>query len=173
MDALKDGLDARSIRLAVALVLALVASACGALRPPGALPPGTPIGEARQSFGGQTGEYPLPGGGTRLEFAQGTFGRETFMLDFDAGGLLVSSQQVKSEANFATITSGLSQQELLMRLGHPSWVFGVQRQRITVWNYRYYPPDCVVFQVSVSDTGTVTEAAQGQDPACDHGGQRE
>lgn len=168
-----DALNARTVRIVAALAVAAAASSCGVFRPPGSIPAGTPISEVRQSFGGRTGEYALPGGGTRLEFAQGSYGRQTYMLDFDAGGRLVSSQQVKTDANFASITPGLSQQDVLMRLGHPSWVFGVPRQGITVWNYRYYPPDCVVFQVSVSTSGAVTEANQGQDPACDHSGDRE
>jgi hypothetical protein len=45
--------------------------------------------QARASFLGPTGEYPLPGGGTRLEFARGAHGKQTYMLDFDAAGSLV------------------------------------------------------------------------------------
>jgi hypothetical protein len=163
------------MRLIAALALACSASACvGIFRPPGGLPPGTPIAEARRSFGGPTGQYALPDGGTRLEFAQGSFGRQTYMLDFDPNGRLVSSQQVLTEANFATIAPGLPRQDLLMRFGRPAWVFGVPRQHIAVWNYRFFTGDCVVFQVSVStDTGQVTEAAQGWDPACDGQGDRE
>ena len=39
-------------------------SACAILSPPGALPLGTTIDEARHAYGGPTGQYPLPGGGT-------------------------------------------------------------------------------------------------------------
>ncbi|MDQ6680011.1 MAG: hypothetical protein M3Y67_03480, partial [Pseudomonadota bacterium] len=105
------------------LVAALALSACGLLKPPGSLPPGTPISQARASFGGTTGEYALPGGGTRLEFAQGAFGRQTFMLDFDAGGRLVKSEQVLTEANFATVVPGMSAAEVRMRLGRPAQTF--------------------------------------------------
>jgi len=60
-------------------------SACTAIAP-AAWPPGTPIADVRSTLGGPTGEYRLPDGGTRLEFARGSFGRQTYMLDFDADG---------------------------------------------------------------------------------------
>lgn len=152
---------------ATLVLLALAASSCGVMRPPGMLPPGTSIDEARRSFGGPTGQYRLPNGGTRLEFAQGSFGRQTFMLDFDAGGRLVANQQVLTEANFANIKPGMTQQELLMTLGRPAWVFGVRLNNATIWNYRFFTGDCVIFQVSVAPEGRVIDAAQGYDPACD------
>ena len=155
-----------------ALAFATIAAcACTSLAP-GALPVGSSISEARASFGGPTGEYPLAGGGTRLEFARGSFGKQTYMLDFDADGRLVASQQVLTEANFATIAPGLSAQEVRMRLGRPANVFNVGWQRLQVWNYRYWPGDCVWYQVSINEAGRVTEAAYGSDPACDAGDAR-
>ena len=142
-----------------------VLGACTSLAP-GALPPGTSISQARASFLGPTGEYPLPGGGTRLEFARGAHGKQTYMLDFDAGGSLVASEQVLTEQNFATIVPGLLAKEVRMRLGRPAEVFNVPWQRLQVWNYRYYPGDCVWYQISISEVGRVTESNYGTDPAC-------
>jgi len=135
---------------------------------PGGLPLGTPIAQARASLFGPTGEYALPGGGTRLEFAQGSFGKQTYMLDFDKSGVLVSSQQVLTELNLATIAPGISADELRMRFGRPAWVFGVQHPRAHIWNYRFDGGDCVWYQVSVGDADqTVIDASIGTDPACD------
>jgi len=155
----------------VAVSIASLA-ACAVMRPPGGLPVGTPIAEARQGFG-PSAEYPLPSGGTRLEFRQGSFGRQTYMLDFDAGGRLVSTQQVLTPANFATIGPGMSQQEVLARIGQPAFTFPVGWQQLQVWNYRYggLEGDCVVFQVSISNaTRTVTETGPGPDPVCNRDG---
>jgi hypothetical protein len=152
-----------------------VLSACAIVRPPGGLPVGTPIAEARQSFGGASGEYALPDGGTRLEFRQGSFGRQTYMLDFDAGGRLVASRQVLTPATFATIAPGMAREEVLARLGHPAFVFPVGWQQLQVWNYRFggLEGDCVVFQVSISNaTQRVTETGPNTDPACDRAGDR-
>ncbi len=150
-----------------ALVFAAIAACACTSMAPGAFPPGTSISEARGAFGGPTGEYALPGGGTRLEFARGSFGRQTYMLDFDAAGHLVTSQQVLTEANFATIAPGLTAEEVRMRLGRPAHVFYVGWQKLTVWNYRFWPGDCVWYQVSIGEAGRVTESNYGTDPACD------
>jgi len=132
------------------------------------LPLGTSIDQARRLVIKPNAEYALPKGGTRLEFARGSFGRETYMLDFDAGGTLVATQQVLTEENFATITPGLTSNEVRMRLGRPADVFGVPYQKLHVWNYRYFGGDCRWFQVSLSDAEQrVTEASLGADPACD------
>ena len=155
---------------AVLTMIALAASmaSCALLHPAGGLPLGTPIAQAPRSIGEPTGSYPLPGGGTRLEYAQGSFGRQTWMLDFDAAGRLVSKDQVLDETHFASIEPGLTRDQLLFRIGHPAWVFGVGRQNLDVWNYRFAVPlGCTIFQVSVLRTGIVKEAAQGYDPACD------
>jgi hypothetical protein len=160
------------LRFAAATGLVLALGACSLFHPPGALPPGTSIDQARQSLGRPTGEYPMPGGGTRLEYAQGSFGRQTFMLDFDPSGRLVANQQVLTPTTFATIRPGMTRVDVSSRLGRPAWVFRIGWQDLQVWNYRFggLEGDCVVFQVSISNaSGLVTEAGQGTDPACDVG----
>ena len=145
----------------------LVAAGCATFAP-AALPPGAPIADARAVLGGPTGEYPLPDGGTRLEFSRGAFGRQAWMLDFDAGGHLMHTEQVLDEAHFATIAIGMTAEDVRMRLGRPSHVFNVGWQRLTVWNYRWWAGDCVWFQVSISQAmQRVTDAGYGTDPACD------
>lgn len=162
-----------NLKFLVLALLALLLAAVGgcASFAPGTLQPGTPIATARGIFGGPTAEYPLASGGTRLEFRQGSFGKQTWMLDFNAGGTLVASRQVLTEADFAKIVPGMTREDVLMRIGHPADIFGVPWQKLHVWNYRYFDGDCVWFQVSISDAGGhVTEAGMGQDPACDVGG---
>ena len=172
METIVLGTPRRQLRAAflarlVPLSLWSVLCGCAALVP-ARLPPGTPIAQARAALFAPTGEYALPDGGTRLEFARGSFGRSTDMLDFDRDGRLVAARQVLDEPTFGTITPGLSSREVLMRIGHPAQVFGVPWQRLHVWNYRWAGGDCVWFQVSVSDADDrVTDAGIGQDPACD------
>jgi len=143
--------------------------ALGACATPGSLPAGSGIDVARSGIQSPTGQYSLPNGGTRLEFARGAFGKETWMLDYDAKGTLVSSQQVLTEANFANITPGMTADEVRMRLGRPAHVFGAGWQdHLQIWNYRFAGGDCVWFQVSIRDADhKVREAGIGQDPACD------
>lgn len=155
------------------LVWILSLAGAGCMTFPGGLPLGSSIAEAGRTVGSPTGEYELPGGGRRLEFAQGRFGRQTYMLDFDASGTLIASAQVLTEANFNQIVAGMPAHDVLMRLGRPAHVFAVPRQRLSVWNYRFFQGDCIWFQISVGDAGFVTEASMGTDPACDGPNQRD
>ena len=157
-----------ALRLISALSLVIATAACTLLRPPASLPPGTSIADARQTLGAGD-EYPLPDGGTRLSFPRG---KDTYMLDFDANGRLVQSQQVLNLQTFATIQPGMPQTEVLTRLGRPAFVFPVGYQKLQVMNYRFggLEGDCMIFQVSISNaTQNVTEAAIGADPHCSRG----
>ncbi len=154
---------------ALLVVLAHAMAGCASIAP-ASLPIGTPIEEARQLTFGPTDAFELPGGGTRLAFNKG---KQTFMLDFDAGGQLVARSQALTEANFATVHPGLSRRDVLVKLGRPGQVFRVGYQRLDVWNYRFADGDCVWFQISIDDAGIVTDAAMGQDPACDVAGARD
>ncbi len=166
---------ARQTLPAIVALLALTTALAGcAILTTGGLPAGTPIAQVRQSWLTPTGEYALPGGGTRLEYARGSFGRETYMLDFDAKGSLLTSQQVLTEQNFAAIEPGMTSQDVRMRLGRPAHVFNVGWQKLQVWNYRFFGGDCVWFQVSISNADQrVTAAGNGYDPACDGPSTRE
>ena len=157
-----------ALRLMGALSLVMTTVACTLMRPPASLPPGTSIADARQTLGAGD-EYALPNGGKRLSFPRG---KDTYMLDFDAGGHLVQSQQVLNLPTFASIQPGMSQAEVLTRLGRPAFVFPVGWQKLQVLNYRFggLEGDCMVFQVSISNaTGNVTEAGTGPDPWCSRG----
>lgn len=159
----------RARRLLIASLCAGVAllGGCASFAPE-FVPLGASIGQVRSLIVKPNAEYALPGGGTRLEFARGPYGKETYMLDFDATGTLVAREQVLTEQNFAEIVPGLTSDEVRMRLGRPSDVFGVPYQKLHVWNYRYFAGDCRWFQISLSDaTHRVTDASLGADPACD------
>ena len=151
-----------------AAIAGLVLGGCATFGPAG-LQPGTTSAEARRANGTPTGEYALPDGGRRLEFARGSSGKETWMLDFDAKGALVMSEQVRTQANFDNIVRGMSADEVRMRLGRPSHVFGAGwQEHIHVWSYRFPQGDCFWFQVSIRDANQqVSEAGMGLDPACD------
>ncbi|HET6599498.1 MAG TPA: hypothetical protein VFG60_06005 [Burkholderiaceae bacterium] len=150
----------------IALLGALLSGGCASWSP-GSVPLGTPIETLRARFFPPTGEYPLPDGGTRLEFAQGSFGKLTYMLDFDSHGTLIASDQVLDEAHFAKIAPGMSASEVRMRLGRPADVLWIGWQKLDVWNYRYFEGDCIWFQVSLNQAGRVTETGYGPDPVCD------
>lgn len=162
--AAKKGLCARWCWLWVPAVL----SACSSYSPTG-LPPGASIAQAEHDLGRRTAAYALPDGGQRLEFARGPAGKDTYMLDFDAQGHLLKWEQVLTEPNFAEIRKGLSEAEVLSRIGHPAVVNGVgfSKWRQRVWSYRYTHTECLWFQVGFDLQGQVVDSGYGIDPACD------
>ena len=74
-----------------------------------------------------------------------------------------------TEQDLATIQPGWTRDQVLARVGPPTWVFGVRQENLSIWNYRYSRTDCIIYQVSMRPDGTVRDSAQGYDPACDRG----
>jgi len=80
-----------------------------------------------------------------------------------------SSRGMSLTALDGAVKPGMTQRDVLARIGRPVHVFPVGWQNLTVWNYRFARPegDCVVYQISFANTtGLVFETGQGPDPAC-------
>jgi outer membrane protein assembly factor BamE (lipoprotein component of BamABCDE complex) len=160
--------EARSTRSAAAWALcAVLLSACATSYSPASLKPGDSIDLAKQQMGPPTGEYRLADGGTRLEFARGPRGKQTFMLDFDAQGRLIRSVQVLDEAHFNELRAGMSGDQVLATLGRPAEVWSVRYHRQTVWSYRFEGPFCQLFHVGLTPAGVVEDTSYGPDPLCE------
>jgi hypothetical protein len=149
-----------------AAAASLLLAACAVVVPT----TGTTQAALLRQWGEPTSRYALSGGGARLEYATGPFGRTTWMVDLDAQGHVTQARQVLNEAEFLAVQTqaahGLSREELLRALGRPGerrhggWPGG------EVWSWRYPTNDCLWFQASITEGGRVRDAAFGQDPAC-------
>lgn len=156
---------------AMGLVLMGLAAlgACSAYAPPARVV-GLSAAEVERSMGPATGRYTLPDGTTRLEFARGPFGLHTWMIDLDANGRVLRSEQVLTERNFATLREGDSRESVLQRLGRPAEARRAGRQQGEVWSWRFdNGNNCLWFQVSIVD-GRLRHPAYAIDPSCDAGG---
>lgn len=156
----------RWLKTGSGIAAALAAAGCAFMNPAATVPVGSSVDAATRALGQPTGEYALPSGGKRLEFARGPFGKHTWMLDFDAGGALRSTSQVLTEVNFNAVRAGMGRDELLRTIGRPSEASTVPRSRETVWSYRYESPFCQWFQVGLDASGKVTGSNYGPDPMC-------
>ncbi len=114
---------------------AAVLVACAGNVPPKDLN-GRSEAEVVQAMGQPTGRYPLPDNGRRLEFAKGPGGRETYMIDLDAQGRVVQSEQVLDPNHFDVVASGMKRDDLLRFIGRPGERAGV-RGGGEIWSWYY------------------------------------
>jgi hypothetical protein len=152
-------------RRPAAVLLAVFVAACAA--PAQTYPPGSNVDTVLRGMGPPTQEHLLPSGGRRLEYAGGTYGRFTYMFDFDASGKLVHVEQVRDEAHFNVIKAGMTSAEVLAQIGRPATTWLIAWQRQVVWSYRYETPFCQWFMVGMSPEGRVVDTAYGPDPLCE------
>jgi len=154
----------RSGRTWLTLLALLAACSTGG---PRALMVGQSEADALKLMGQPTNRYTMPGGGTRLEFATGPMGRETWMVDLGPDGRVLAADQVLDVINFRAVQPGMTREELLRTLGRPGETRSGGRQGGQVWSYRYPNNDCLWFQVSLDDAGRVLSGTFGNDPRCD------
>lgn len=162
---------AYALHMKLTVLLPIVALLAGCATPGlRSLEGGLPEAEVIQRWGTPTARYTLPSG-TRLEYATGPGGLETWMVDLDAAGRAVLWRQVLSYRNLRAVQGQLpsmTRDELLRTLGRPGHVRSGGRQGGEVWSWRHESPFCLWFQASLNDNGRVTDAAFAPDPICDH-----
>lgn len=157
----------RSVPATVAGAIVFALAGCAPVPPA----PSQPREAVLAAWGPPTGRHALPGGGERLEYASGPFGRTTWMVDLDAAGRVSASTQVLNEAHFAEFQGrapGMSRAELLRTLGRPGQVQGAGLRGGELWSWRYPTNDCLWFQVTLDTAADrVRDAGYGIDPRCD------
>lgn len=135
---------------------------------PGGIGPGASLQDVTARMGPPTGRYALPDGQTRLEFARGPFGRETFMIDVDASGRVTQVRQVLGERQFAAMVPGMTREEVLREFGRPAEAQRVGFVGREVWSWRYPTNDCLWFRVTFGPDGrTIEGGGYLPDPRCD------
>jgi hypothetical protein len=156
------------LRILLASVVAALLAACAG---PGLtrLEAGIDETALRQRWGEPTGRYQLPAG-TRLEYATGPYGWETWMVDLDAAGRVMAWNQVLGYGRLSDLQMKLPQmnrEQLLLAIGRPGERRSGGRQGGQVWSWRFDSPFCLWFQVGVADDGSLRGGAFTPDPLCD------
>jgi hypothetical protein len=149
----------------IAVCAAGVLVACAGNMPPKDLN-GRSEAQVVQAMGQPTGRYPLPDNGRRLEFAKGPAGRETYMIDLDAQGRVVQSDQVLDANHFDVVSPGMKRDDLLRFIGRPCERAGV-RGGGEIWSWRYANNNCLWWQAQVDAQGVVVGAGYAAMPSCD------
>ena len=141
-------------------------TACSSMAPPADLS-GVTRDQLIARMGQPETQRPLDGGGSRLEFAGGTYGKQNWFVDLDAAGNALRSEQVLTETNFNQVMPGMTQAAVRQQLGRPAEIRALARTRGVVWAYRYENPFCQWFQVEIAADQTVRSAGYGEPPECD------
>ena len=151
------------------LLAGLALAGCSMFQPP-PLALGQTEPEVLALLGTPTGRYEMPDGVSRLEFARGPYGRQTWMVDIGPDGRSRRFEQVLNTyhfARFAERAPGMGIDELLRTLGRPGerqhggWAGG------ETWSWRYPTNDCLWFQVSIGEDRKVISGGYGIDWSCD------
>ncbi len=160
----KGGLFARRPRtvLAVLACVWLFVACAGML--PYSLKSGDNVDDVRRRVGRPSGEHATPDGGRKFAYP---IGKQTFMLQFDAQGRLLSWGNVLDEAHFNRVQAGITREQLREQLGEPWMVWGVRYHSQTVWSYRFTGPFCLLFHVGITPQGIVEDTSYGPDPRCE------
>lgn len=134
---------------------------------PGDLQPGATEAQVKARMGEPRERQALPGGGARLDYARGPYGKHTWRIELDGAGRVIGVRQLLTESNFEALPLEVPAAEVRNRLGPPSEQRVGWRGVGEVWSYRYeWLNYCRWFQVWLVD-GRVREAGYAIDPSCE------
>lgn len=130
------------------------------------LPVGTPRDEVLARAGQPVAQWPLPGGGQRLQYTLQPMGQQAMAVDLDAGGRLVQARQVLTAAEFARIETGSwTRTDVLRAFGPPA-----REDRVASWDgpvltYRWTDGGDMFYWIYLDAQGIVRRAHPGMEHA--------
>jgi hypothetical protein len=158
------------LRRSVAALLLLSMIACGRgpledLRLTRLKPGVSTEQEVRGIFGTPAAMRDLGGGTRGLVYPLGPEGLHTLLLKIGPDGRYAGYDNLLTRANFETIRPGLSEAEVLQRLGPPGSTqsYALKRQRALEWRF-LDGNDARMFVVMLDSSGTVVSTAIEEDP---------
>lgn len=118
---------------------ALALGACAQFGGPPLEPGVSTLADLQRSLGTPAMRWRETDGGEQLAYPRGPMGAHTWMARTDAGGRLVSIDNVMQPRYFARIQAGMSQDEVLRVLGpsYPGWTIYFKARDELVWEWRY------------------------------------
>jgi hypothetical protein len=145
------------VRNALSASLGLILAACASYGGYG-LQPGTSTGDdVRRVMGVPALVFDTREGGHELIYPRGPMGNETYVVFVTGGGAMQSIHQVLNDGNFDSLELGLTEDDVLRRLGPPRDTMAYPRSRTYSWDWKYmdawgYPS---IFSVTFDAQGRV------------------
>jgi outer membrane protein assembly factor BamE (lipoprotein component of BamABCDE complex) len=93
--------------------------------------------EVKSIMGQPSFEWKEPDGTVTWEFPRGPSGSVTYMVDLRPDGVLKEIRQVLTEAYFAKIQPGLSQDEVRKLIGKPAGSMTFPLKKEEVWSWKF------------------------------------
>jgi hypothetical protein len=150
-------------RSAAAAAVALLLAGCAT---PDRVAPGTPRAQVIERFGAPQTRYALPTGGERLEYGGGPM-QETWMVDVDASGRVLTARQVRTSEHFATLRPGIDGPDHVQReFGTPWRIERYALSGLTAWMYPYKEAGVwnSMMALHFDDAGRLVRVENGPDP---------
>jgi hypothetical protein len=146
-------------RSAQALISSLLLALAGC-----AITPGMTRDAVLSSWGRPTAELER-GGVHRLQYSRQPMGQSVVMVDLDASGRVVQSQEVMNLRHFAQIdvSGSTTAADILWAFGPPAKVDGVMAWKGDIWSYRWREMEDMWFWVYFDPAGVVRRTQQGPD----------
>ncbi len=127
-----------ALRRGIAALGLAAATALAGCAFPSRLPADSTPASTVASLGQPTAQYPLPGGGQRLQYSQAPAGQHVWNADFDASGRLLGVDDGLRYGNFERLVMGRSTtDDVLLMLGRPGLVERVYSFNGNIWTYRF------------------------------------
>jgi len=137
---------------AALLVSACLAAGCANFA---AIGPGDSAQAVEKRVGAPTGVWKNPDGSELWEYAQGPYGRQTYMVTLGSDHAVRAVHQVLSEEYFSRVRSGMSRDEVRQLLGRPGEIAVFPLRGDEVWSWRYQQENPMLFHV-LFDRGSGT-----------------
>jgi hypothetical protein len=123
------------MRLALLACIAVLAAACAAYS--GLRPGESTENDVRARMGTPRLAFDNPDGSRDLIFPRGPMGNETYIARIGPDGKMVRVDQVLNDANFDSMPLGMTEDEVLRRLGPPRDTWTFRRSETHAWDWKY------------------------------------
>jgi len=120
-----------------AFLLCVTVASCASYGGSSLLPGRSTEAEVRATMGSPAVEFANPEGGRDLFYPRGPMGTETFRATIGRDGVLRSVGNVLDDGTFDGITAGMTEEQVLRRIGPPGKTMAFPISRTHAWDYRY------------------------------------
>ena len=145
------------MRSALSAALGVVLAACASYAGYGLQPGTSTEDDVRRVMGAPALVFDTRDGGRELIYPRGPMGNETYIAFVAQGGSLEAIRQVLNDGTFDALPLGLSEEDVLRRLGPPRDGMSYSMSRTHSWDWKYqdawgYP---ALFSVTFDAQGRV------------------